>query len=316
VPTALLIGHKGQDGTYLSQLLRENGYSIVGVARRSVETDLVGLGHPLDITNRVDMRRLVAVTRPDEIYYLAAFHHSSEDPPIDDHELISTSLAVNTLGLNNVLDAVVSESPASRVFYAGSSRMFGDPPTLLQNEETPFRPICAYGISKTAGMGICSHYRELRDVFVATGILYNHESPLRPPRFISRKIVRAAVNISRGSTKKLIVGHLDSKVDWGYAGDYTQAMWRILQLDQPSDFVIGTGILHSVRDFVQAAFGELELDWNEHVLEDPAFLNRRSPKGTLCADSSKLRKLGAWRPEVDFQQMVRIMIDAEKESKN
>jgi GDPmannose 4,6-dehydratase len=316
VPTALIIGHKGQDGTYLAQLLGEKGYSITGVARGSVERDGNGgcSGHPVDVTNGAAMRRLVAEVHPDEIYYLAAFHHSSEDLRIDDHELISTSLAVNTLGLSNVLGAVVSDSPASRVFYAGSSRMFGDPTTPFQNEETPLRPNCAYGISKTAGMEICHYYRRLRNVFAASGILYNHESPLRSPRFISRKIVRAAVSIARGSTDKLVVGNLNAKVDWGYAPDYTRAMWQILQLDHPSDFVIGTGILHSVRDFVQAAFGALGLDWKEHVLENSAFLNRESPKSTPCADSSKLRTLVGWKPEVDFQQMIRIMIDAEKES--
>jgi GDPmannose 4,6-dehydratase len=316
VPTALIIGHRGQDGTYLSQFLRQKGYSITGVARGFVERDGagVGSGHPVDVTNAADMRQLVAEVRPDEIYYLAAFHHSSEDLRIDDHELISTSLAVNTLGLNNVLGAVVSDSPASRVFYAGSSRMFGDPTTQSQNEETPLRPNCAYGISKTAGMGICHYYQRLRKVFATTGILYNHESPLRSPKFISRKIVRAAVSIARGSTEKLIVGNLNAKVDWGYAPDYTRAMWQILQLDHPSDFVIGTGILHSVRDFVQAAFGALGLDWKDYVLENSAFLNRESPKGALCADSSKLRTLCAWQPEVNFQQMVRIMIHAEKES--
>ncbi len=299
MPKALLIGHRGQDGSYLSQLLAENGYSVTGI------------GRPFDVTNATEVSRLVAQTQPAEIYYLAAFHHSSEDPPIDDIELMATSLAVNTIGLNTVLGAIVSECPASRLFYAGSSRMFGDPATSTQNEDTPFRPTCAYGISKTAGAGICSYYRRVRNVFATTGILYNHESPLRPPKFISRKIVRAAVSISRGSRQKLVVGNLDSKVDWGYAPDYTRAMWRILQLEQPSDFVIGTGMLHSVRDFVQTAFGELNLDWQEHVTENASFLTLKPPKGTLCADSSKLRTLTGWRPEVDFHQMVRIMLAAE-----
>jgi GDPmannose 4,6-dehydratase len=315
VPTALIIGHKGQDGTCLSQLLREKGYSVIGLARGSVEgaATAVGRGHPFDVTNHSDMLRLVAEVRPDEIYYLAAFHHSSEDPRIEDHELISRSLAVNTLGLNNILGALVSENLESRVFYAGSSRVFGQPTTLSQNEETPFRPICAYGISKTAGIGICKHYRAGRRVFAATGILYNHESPLRSPKFISRKIVRSAVSIARGSTEKLTVGNLNAKVDWGYAPDYTRAMWLILQLEQPSDFVIGTGILHSVRDLVQTAFGELGLDWKEHVRENGAVVNPESPNA-LCADNSRLRTLAGWQPTVGFRQMIRIMIEAEKES--
>ena len=315
MPTALIIGHKGQDGTYLSQLLRDKGYSVTGAGRRCVESDLPGIHKgPADVTNDKDMRRLLAETRPDEVYYLAAFHHSSEDARIGDQELIYRSVAVNTLGVSNVLEAVVSEKLASRLFYAGSSRMFGSPATVLQNEDTPFRPTCAYGISKTAGAGICSYYRELRGVFTATGILYNHESPLRPPNFISRKIVRAAVAIARGAADKLIVGDLNSEVDWGYAPDYSRAMWQILQMDQPSDFVIGTGKLHSVRDFVEAAFSGLGMDWREHVRENPSFLNRKQPQGKLCADSSKLRALSDWRPEVDFRQMVQIMIAAEQQS--
>jgi GDPmannose 4,6-dehydratase len=304
MPEALLIGCKGQDGSYLSQLLSENGYSVTGI------------GRSFDVTNTTEVRRLVAHTQPAEIYYLAAFHHSSEDPPVDDNELIATSLAVNTIGLNAVLGAVVSESPASRLFYAGSSRMFGDPATSIQNEDTPYRPACAYGISKTAGAEICSYYRRARHVFATTGILYNHESPLRPPKFISRKIVRAAVSIARGSRQKLVVGNLDSRVDWGYAPDYTRAMWRILQLEQPSDFVIGTGILHSVRDFLQIAFAELKLDWQEHVTQNASSLTLKSPNATLCADSSKLRARTGWRPEVDFHQMVRLMLAAEQHSQS
>ncbi len=184
---ALVIGHKGQDGTYLSQLLRDKGYTVTGIGREA------------DVTSATQMRRLLADTRPNEIYYLAAYHHASEDPPVNEHELISTSLAVNTNGLNNVLGAVVAESLASRVFYAGSSRMFGEPTTSPQNEDTPFRPLCAYGISKVAAMEICAYYRATRHVFACTGILYNHESPMRAAKFISRKIVRAAVQISRGS---------------------------------------------------------------------------------------------------------------------
>jgi len=298
---ALVIGHSGQDGTYLSQLLREKGYSVTGIGRND----------PFDVTNPADMSQLLAEAQPDEIYYLAAFHHSSEDPPLNEHDLIATSLAVNTAGVNNVLGAIVSENLKSRLFYAGSSRMFGNPGACPQNEETPLKPACAYGLSKVAGMSACSLYRFTRNVFAVTGILYNHESPLRPAKFISRKIVRAAVNISLGSQQKLTVGNLDAKVDWGYAPDYVRAMWQMLQLAQPQDFVIGSGMLHTVRDFIEAAFSAVGLDWQSHVVEDPESLQRKAPAGTLVADSSKLRSFTGWHPQVSFRQMVEIMMKAE-----
>jgi GDPmannose 4,6-dehydratase len=297
---ALVIGHNGQDGTYLSQLLRDNGYNVIGIGKES------------DVTSAAQMRHLLAGTRPDEIYYLAAYHHASEDAPVNEHELISTSLAVNTNGLNNILGAVVAESLASRVFYAGSSRMFGEPTVSPQNETTPLRPLCAYGISKVAAMEICAYYRATRNVFACAGILYNHESPRRAAKFISRKIVRAAVQIARGSKEKLTIGNLDARVDWGYAPDYVRAMWQILQLAQPADFVIGSGILHSVRDFVEAAFNCVGLNWESHVLLNPNALGRKAPQALLVADCSKLRSLTGWQPEVDFRQMVQIMVDAEK----
>jgi len=300
---ALVIGHSGQDGTYVSQLLREKGYVVTGIGRDD----------GFAVTKPADMRRLMAEAQPDEIYYLAAFHHSSEDPPMNEHDLIATSLAVNTAGVNNVLGAIVAENLKSRLFYAGSSRMFGNPATAPQTEETPFKPACAYGISKVAGMSACAFYRSTRNLFAVTGILYNHESALRPAKFISRKIVRAAVNISRGSQEKLTVGNLDAKVDWGYAPDYARAMWQMLQLDQPQDFVIGSGILHTVRDFVEAAFSTVGLDWRPHVLENPNSLQRKTPAGSLLADTSKLRSSTDWRPQVNFRQMVEIMIKAESD---
>ena len=303
---ALVIGHSGQDGTYLSEQLKARGYTVIGVGRPVLDK------RSFDVANPSHMRRLVAESQPDEIYYLAAFHHSSEDAPMNEHELLATSLSVNTSGINNVLGAVAAESPATRVFYASSSRIFGDPASSPQNENTPLRPTCAYGISKTAGMGICSYYRSTRNIFAACGILYNHESPLRPAKFVSRKIVRAAVQSALSSTAKLTVGNLDATVDWGYAPDYVRAMWQMLQLDQPADFVIGTGIPHTVRDFVEAAFGALNLDWRNHVQENPNFLARKSAQGVMLADSSKLRSISGWQPSVDFAKMVHLMIEAER----
>jgi GDPmannose 4,6-dehydratase len=315
LPRALIIGHKGQDGVCLSKVLTGEGYGVSGVGR--VPTDIGDhTGDFPDIASKSDMYQLMARMQPEEIYYLAAFHHSSQEQRVDDHLLISRSLEVNTLGLNNVLDAVARESPQSRVFYAGSSLMFGNPQGSVQNEDTPFRPQCAYGISKTAGAHICAHYRATRGVFAVVGVLYNHESPLRPPHFISRKIVSAAVRAFHGCREKLVIGDLDAQVDWGYAPDYAEGMWRMLQMREPLDCVIGTGVLHSVRDFVDLAFQAVRLDWRGHVTVDPGLLSRRSSGIVRCADSTRLRSLTGWRPTVDFPQMVRIMIEAEQEEQS
>ena len=314
MPTALVIGHRGQDGTYLGQFLRKQGYFVTGVSRQFATAEGAGSFNSLDVTDSAGVVRLLAETRPDEVYYLAAFHRSSEDAPMEPHDLISHNFAVNSLGLNNTLGAIACESPDSRLFYASSSRVFGDPDTPQQNEQTPLRPTCAYGISKVAGMEICRYYRSSKNVFASSGILYNHESSLRPGRFVSKKIVRSAVRISRGIKEKLVVGDLNARVDWGYAPDYVRAMWNILNSNAPTDFVIGSGILHSVREFVEAAFSAVGLTWPEHVVQNDALLSGKPTKGVLCADSSKLRSMTGWKPEVDFHQMVRIMVDDENQS--
>ncbi len=311
MPTALIIGHKGQDGTYLTQLLRRKAYRIAATDRESIDSDVDELRAPLDIGNAHKVQQLVAALRPDEIYFLAAFHHSSEDSPVGDGELISESFAVNTLALNHVLNAMVAARSASRLFYASSSRVFGEPPHDLQDESTPLNPVCAYGISKEAAMRVCRYYRQ-RGVYVSCGIFYNHESPLRPPQFISRKVVQSALRISRGSHERLVVGDLGAQVDWGYAPDYADAVWRILQLDSSDDFVIGTGRLHTVRDLVETAFRLVGLDWRSHVTERAATLRRKASATPLRANSRKLRDLTGWEPTVSFEQMIAIMMDAEK----
>jgi GDPmannose 4,6-dehydratase len=297
---ALIVGCNGQDGRYLSRLATEKGYEVLGLGRNTV-----------DIRQADAARRVVAEFRPDEIYFLAAFHHSSEDPALEDRELIERSVEVNTLALNNVLSGIVKESPQSRLFYAASSRVFGVPTTARQDETAPINPVCPYGISKAAGIQLCRYYRSQRGVFASVGIFYNHESPLRPSRFISRKIVSAAVRISKGSREKLIVGDLNALVDWGYAPDYVLAAWQILQLEEPDDFVIGTGVTHSVREFVEKAFLALGMDWTGHVLEDRALLNRTPPASILCADSGKLYRRTGWQPKVTFGALVEKLVEAE-----
>ena len=295
---ALVIGCGGQDGSYLVEHLHAQGYTVAGVDRGDAKPPLPEDG-PIDIQDKAQVLSLFHAFQADEVYYLAAFHHSSEDLPVDEHELIQKSFGINTLALNNVLSAVTAKLPKARLFYAASSRIFGDPPDKLQDESTPLNPIDAYGISKTAGLLLCRHYRQQRKVFCSVGILYNHESPRRSGSFVSQKIVRAAVRISQKIQDKLVLSDLDSVVDWGYAPDYVDAMWRILQLDEPADFVIASGALHSVRDFVQIAFESLGLDWAAHVELDST-LTGKSRARVLQGNTTLLESRTGWRPRTSF----------------
>ncbi len=313
--TALIIGSEGQDGTYLRQLLRQKGYRVVGVGRHSASTTGSDF-HSLDVRNREQIVNLIRSVQPNQLYYLAAFHGSSEDSVMASEDSVREMLEVNTLGLNNALWGVASASPRCRVFYAASSLVFGDPPCSAQNEATPMNPICPYGISKAAGIQLCRYYVNACNVYASIGVLYNHESPLRPPAFISRKITQAAARISRGKAEKLAIADLEARVDWGYAPDYVRAMYDILSVEGPDLFVIGSGVLHTIRDFVRIAFGTAGLSWQEHVVQDHSLLRRRGSRNPLCADPAKLRTRTGWRPRVSFEQMIRLMVDADRQAEN
>lgn len=304
---ALVIGCEGQDGTYLVPYLERRGYTVGGIGRGTS----MGLASGVDILDSSQVLNFIGSFVPDEIYYLAAVHHSSEAQAPEDHELLRRSFEINTIALSNFLHAIAASSPKSRLFYAASSRIFGNPRHSVQDEDTPLNPVDCYGISKTAGVHVCRYYRRQRNVFCSVGILYNHESPRRPAAFVSRKIVRAAVRISRGIEGRLRIGDLDSVVDWGYAPDYIDAAWRILQLDEPDDFVIASGALHSVREFVEAAFEGVGLDWTGHVETDPALTPRRN--GILRGDCGRLEARTGWRPATPFRKMVLEMVQAELE---
>jgi GDPmannose 4,6-dehydratase len=313
VAKALVIGCNGQDGSLVCTLLHKKGTGVFGIDRAGDEQPQSFVRFSdLDICDPQRVNDLLAEVSPDEIYYLAAYHHSAEQrkPP---GEVVALSLQVNTQGLNNVLAAIAeSPTPRARVFYAASSRVFGDPTEDVQDENTPMAPVCAYGISKTAGVHLCRYYRREHGVYVSTGILYNHESPLRPEHFVTRKIVRAAVRIRSGLERELVLGNLDARVDWGWAPDYVEAMHAILGLGCPDDFVIATGVLHSVREFVEIAFLAVGLDWREHVAERSGVLKGRRAAKALCGSAAKLRAATGWRPRVSFEEMVRIMVAAEE----
>lgn len=313
MPKAIVIGCNGQDGTLLSALLHQKGYTVYGIdhAPNDGKQSFVHFS-VLDVCDPDRLNELIADVSPDEIYYLAAYHHSAEQPQRP-KETIGLTLAVNTQGLNNVL-AAIADFPAAkpRTFYAASSRVFGEPQGEVQDEKTPLSPLCAYGISKAAGIYLCRYYRREHQVYASTGILYNHESPLRSQHFVTKKIVRAAVRISSGLERELVLGDLDARVDWGWAPDYVQAMHAILRLACPDDFVLATGMLHSVREFVEIAFSAVGLDWREHVVERRDVLGGLRAAKPLCGNPEKLQKATGWRIRVSFEEMVRTMIEVEK----
>ena len=300
---SLVVGSEGQDGHYLSELLRRRGDQVTGIARGGA-----------DLRDRSRVGGLLADLRPAEIYYLAGVFGSSESAAEDTVAEFQRSSEVHVQGWLNFLDAVHSGHPSTRLFYASSSRVFGNPAATPQNEATPHAPLDIYGITKSAGMQLGRLYRA-RGVHCSSGILYNHESPRRPAGFVSRKIVQAAVDIKLGARCPLTVGSLSIAVDWGAAQDYVEAMTRILQLGQGSDFVIARGTQHTVQQLVEAAFAAVDLPWQPHVVEDRSLLKVPPRAQPLVGDSSRLREATGWRPRTSFAEMVRGMVDAELQSR-
>lgn len=305
---AIIIGVNGQDGRILFDRLAGEGCTILGIARDSVR----GTGSPaparVNIASPDEVRAIVASWHPDHIYYLAAHHHSSQDATCDDTPgLYEKSHAVHVRGLLHFLDAMREHAPAARLFYAASSLVFGEFQSETQDEQTPMNPRCIYGITKAAGIQCCRMYRQTHGVFAAAGILYNHESVHRLEKFVSQKIIRAALRIAQGSREKLILGDLSAKIDWGYAPDFIEAMVRTLALPVPGDFIVATGEAHTVREFVEAVFGRLGLDWRAHVEENSSLLQYRRP--TQVGDASKLRAATRWRPSMTFQEMIARLVD-------
>lgn len=310
--SALIVGSSGQDGQLLLRRLEAENYRVIGIARGSTHAAPPGDFTKVDILDAPQVRAVVAQTLPDEIYYLAAFHHSSEDLPASDvASLWQRSFDIHVRGLLHVLEAMRLESPRSRLFYAASSHVFGDVVEATQNELTPLLPQCLYGITKTGGLHSVRFYRREHGLFAAGGILYNHESGLRAERFVSQKIVRAALRIKRGEHKRLVLGDLSARTDWGYAPDFVAAMRAILSLDAADDFVVATGQTHSVKELVEAAFGVLGLEWKDWVDEKRSLIARARPN--LCGDATKLRTQTGWRPTLTFVQMVERLVEESSE---
>jgi GDPmannose 4,6-dehydratase len=312
---ALIIGYTGQDGTYLFKNLQKRNYEIIGIARNVVRSTSPKSIKPIDISKSKQVYALIDEYKPDEIYYLAAFHQSSEDQYYDDAELFRRSFDVNVLSLINFLDGIKKHSKYSRLFYAASSHIFGNPAESIQDETTPFNPNSIYGITKTAGVHACRLYRENHSIFASVGILYNHESPLRPSKFVSRKIVKTAIAIKNKNQDKLFIGNLNVEIDWGYAPDYVEALYRILQLSSAGDFIISSGKTHTVRDFVKGVFQYLDLDWTKYVEEDPNLITKKE-KHNLRGNNQKLKSMTGWQPTASFNDLIKIMVEEEKHRGN
>jgi GDPmannose 4,6-dehydratase len=312
---ALITGITGQDGSYLADFLLEKGYEVHGTVRRSsVEKferiqhirDQITL-HQMDLLDQLSIITVLEDVEPWEVYNLAAqsFVPTSWNQPLLTGEFTA-------LGVTRMLEGVRTVNPDIRFYQASSSEMFGKVRKTPQDEETPFYPRSPYGVAKVYGHFITVNYRESYELFAASGILFNHESPRRGLEFVTRKITDAVARIKLQQQQVLRLGNLDACRDWGFAGDYVDAMWRMLQLDAPEDFVIGTGIMHSVRDVCRVAFEHVGLDWDAYVMEDPAFL-RPAEVEELCADASKAKRLLDWEPVVSFEELVRMMVDADLE---
>jgi GDPmannose 4,6-dehydratase len=313
MPTALITGITGQDGSYLAELLLAKGYRVVGVVRRSSTSYFERIGHLLDRVELVSADLLdqhslvdaVAGAKPDEIYNLAAqsFVQTSWTQPVLTGEFTA-------LGVTRMLEAMKKAAPKARFYQASSSEQFGKVVETPQRETTPFYPRSPYGVAKVYGHWITVNYRESFDLFAVSGILFNHESPRRGLEFVTRKISDGVARIACGVADEIRLGNLDARRDWGFAGDYVDAMWRMLQQDEPDDFVIGTGATCSVKDFCQRAFAVVGLDYRDYVKQDERFF-RPAEVDLLVADPSKANAQLGWRPEVSFDRLVEMMVEAD-----
>ncbi|MGI6087708.1 MAG: GDP-mannose 4,6-dehydratase [Kiritimatiellia bacterium] len=310
---ALITGITGQDGSYLAEFLLERGYTVYGMLRRASTDNTARIDHikdrlelrHADLLDQLSLIKLLEEIQPDEVYNLAAmsFVPTSWSQPVLTGEFTA-------LGVTRLLDAVRQVCPKARFYQASSSEMFGRVRETPQTELTPFYPRSPYGVAKVYGHYITVNYRESYNLFAVSGILFNHESPRRGLEFVTRKITHGVACIKLGLAEKLALGNLDAKRDWGFAGDYVKAMWMMLQQPVADDYLVATGKTHSVRQFVEIAFDHVGLDWRQYVVQDPRFM-RPAEVDLLLGDSAKARKVLGWKPEVDFEGLVRMMVDSD-----
>ena len=315
MPRALITGITGQDGSYLAEHLLARGYEVVGVVRRTSHHSYERIDHlldrvtivPADLLDQHSLTVVLQETRPDEVYNLAAqsFVPTSWSQPVLTGEFTA-------LGVTRILEAIRLAHPTARFYQASSSEQFGKVQETPQRESTPFYPRSPYGVAKVYGHWITVNYRESYNLFAVSGILFNHESPRRGIEFVTRKVTDGVARIKLGLASELRLGNLDARRDWGFAGDYVDAMWRMLQQPEPHDYVIGTGETHSVRELVEVAFGHVGLDWTRHVRTDERFI-RPAEVDILMADPGRAHAELGWSPQVSFEGLVRMMVDADLE---
>ena len=311
---ALVTGVGGQDGALLSALLLAEGYHVAGVVRRDPESYAENLGHigseiefvAADLLDRESLAAALRATGASEVYNLAApsFVPRSWDEPILTAEFAA-------VGATSMLEAIREVDPSIRFYQASSSEIFGEPRETPQTEETPPSPLTPYGVAKAYAHFIAGSYRRRYGMFTCCGILYNHESPLRPVDFLPRKVARAAAAISLGLEHELVLGDLTARRDWGYAGDYVRAMWLMLRHDEPGDYIVATGVSRSVEELVACAFDAVSLDWRDHVRSDPSLFRGTAELHDLVGDASKARRILGWEPEVSFEELLRLMVEAD-----
>jgi len=310
---ALITGITGQDGSYLAELLLDKGYEVYGMVRRASTESFERINHlrnkikllHADLLDQLSLVEVLEESKPDEVYNLAAqsFVPTSWNQPVLTGQF-------DALGVTKMLEAIRLLNKKIKFYQASSSEMFGKVQQVPQTEKTPFYPRSPYGVAKVYGHFITVNYRESYNIHANSGILFNHESPRRGLEFVTRKITDGVARIKVGLDDKLALGNLDAERDWGFAGDYVYAMWLMLQQDQPGDFVISTGKAHSVKDFVETAFGHADLDWQKYVVTDPRFV-RPAEVDRLLGDSSHARKALGWEPSIDFKGLVEMMVDAD-----
>jgi GDPmannose 4,6-dehydratase len=313
---ALITGITGQDGSYLAELLLEKGYEVAGMVRRSSTVNFERIAHiqdklsllPGDLLDEMSIVQVISAFGPTEVYNLAAqsFVQTSFSQPVFTGEATG-------LGVTRVLDAIRNVDPSIRYYQASSSEMFGKVHETPQNELTPFHPRSPYGVAKVYGHWITVNYRESYGLHASSGILFNHESPRRGVEFVTRKVTNGAARISRGLSKELRLGNLDAQRDWGYAGDYVRAMWQMLQLDEPEDFVVATGVTHSVRQLCETAFSYVGLDYNDYVKVDDQYF-RPAEVDLLVGDAKKASTCLGWSPEVNFVELIEMMVRSDLET--
>ena len=313
MPKALITGITGQDGSYLAEFLLKKGYDVIGMVRRTSTINFHRIAHiqeqirivPGDLLDGVSLIHLIEEHQPDEVYNLAAqsFVPTSWSQPVFTGE-------ATALGVTRILDAIRLVNPKIRFYQASSSEMFGKVVEVPQRESTPFYPRSPYGVAKVYGHWITVNYRESYDLHATSGILFNHESPRRGLEFVTRKITHHVAKIKLGLTDELRLGNLESRRDWGFAGDYVRAMWMMLQKDTPTDYVIATGETHSIEDFLDLAFGCVDLDWHDYVVQDPKFM-RPAEVDLLVGDAGKAGEELGWEPSVTLAELVKMMVDSD-----